>query len=441
MVKHLRVLLTSTNWWPAAARLAIVMAHSGCEVSVLCRPGHPVSKTRVSHRILRYSGLRPLESLRLAIATCSPDLIVPCDDLALLHLHEIHDGASPSVKALLASSLGPAESYSTVSSRTELLRVARELGLRVPDFARVRASSDLDLFAGRHACPWVLKIDGANGGDGVRIVRSLREARESFWSMAKPRGAALALKRLIVNHDPFSIRPWIRKSPGIVTVQEFIHGRPANCAVACVRGEVLAGMAVEVIAAISDTEASCVVRVVDNEEMMHIAREVCSHLGLSGFHGFDFMIENHTHHACLIELNARYTSPCILQLGDKPDVVSALCAHLSGKKSASRQPGITKDVVAYFPQASRYFPNSTLLQSSHHDIPSGEPELTRELSLPPWPDRSLLARVYNYLRDSKAGSPESRAVVFPEALADSEPASFALQEIDTAPQLPETQAP
>src|SRR5690348_1267757 len=68
-----RVLLTDTNRWPGAARLAIILAKAGCEVSAVCPAyGHPLQKTSAVRHTHRYSGVRPIESLVKAIRKVAP---------------------------------------------------------------------------------------------------------------------------------------------------------------------------------------------------------------------------------------------------------------------------------------------------------------------------------------------------------------------------------
>src|SRR6185437_1474054 len=98
---------------------------------------NPLQKTRVIHRSFRYSVLRPLSSLLGAIATVKPDLIVPCDDRAVEHLHQLHrlpcsvEGVTPRLSELIETSLGTPVNFPILTSRHEFLRTAIECGLRV----------------------------------------------------------------------------------------------------------------------------------------------------------------------------------------------------------------------------------------------------------------------------------------------------------------------
>src|SRR5579872_1001244 len=85
-----RILLTDTTRWPNSARLAIVLSDAGAHVSVVCpKRRHPLHKVRTV-QTRPYSPLRPLDSLLAAIQDTSPEVVIPCDDRAVRHLHELH---------------------------------------------------------------------------------------------------------------------------------------------------------------------------------------------------------------------------------------------------------------------------------------------------------------------------------------------------------------
>jgi predicted ATP-grasp superfamily ATP-dependent carboligase len=186
-------------------------------------------------------------------------------------------------------------------------------------------------------------------------------------------------------------------------VQSYIHGRPANCAVVCWKGRVLAGIGVEVVASDGTTGPASVVRVVDNAEMMFAAERIASRLGLSGFFGLDFMIEQGTGASYLIEMNPRTTPLCHLRLGKGRDMAAALWAQLSGQPFQEVPPVTQNEIIAYFPEACK----SELLQSCFEDIPQGEPELVQEL-LRPWPNRTMLFRLFSRLKRPSTSSTEGR---------------------------------
>jgi hypothetical protein len=404
-----RVLLTDTSRWSVSARLAIAFVRAGCEVFALCPSNrHPIRYATGVAGLFPYSSVRPLNWVESAIVESRPDIIIPCDERGVRHLHELYARVSTSggprtqIAELIKLSLGSPDSYDIVSSRYELLRIAREEGIRTPDTAKMNEADDLELWQRQETLPWVLKADCTYGGAGVEIIRLEGEIPESFSRLKGLYRTKRVLKRLVFNRDPFWLRPWWRGIQPTITAQAYIDGRPANCAVLSWKGKVLAGIAVEVLSSTGQTGPATVVRVIDNPEMMNAAAVLARRLSLSGFFGLDFMLENSTGAAHLIEMNPRCTTLCHLQLGKGRNMVGALVAQLSGRPLVD-SPAVTENgTIAYFPQA--WTSNDQLLPSSFHDIPQNEPELVEEL-LRPWPDRTLLYRLGNVLAASKSPKP------------------------------------
>ena len=403
-----RILLTDTDRRPYAARLAIEFAKAGCEVAIVCSShGHPALKTSAVRKSYGYSALSPLGSLVHAIDDSQPNIVIPCDDRGVRHLHELRQwaiaqGSSGSELAnLIEQSLGSPLSFATVSARYDLLKLAKEEGFSVPQTVSIQEPNDLQAWQENQSFPWVLKADETWGGRGVRIVTSREEAERFFFDVSRPFRFRRAVKRMFVNRDPFWFQPWWQSRKPAVIAQAHVQGRPANCGVVCWQGEVLAGIAVEVINSVGATGPASIVRVVHESEMLHCAKRIASRLHLSGFFGLDFMIEDGSGEPYLIEMNPRSTPVCHLRLGAGSDMIGALCAKLTGKPMIDVPPVTEKDMIAYFPQA--WSCENDLLQSCFQDIPQGEPDLIQEF-LSPWPERSFLFQLNNHLHRAKAAA-------------------------------------
>jgi hypothetical protein len=329
-----------------------------------------------------------------------PDVVIPSCDRGVAHLHELYARSVSGgdvgweVADLIERSLGPPASYSIVSSRYELLALAREEGVRVPSISRVNSKEELESWQTQETFPWVLKVDGTWGGCGVRIVRSSKEADQSFTQLARMSRCVRAIKRLVVNRDSFWLRPWWNQSKRDITAQSYIGGRPANCTVFCWKGHVLAVIGVEVVYSEGPTGPASVIRVIDNADMVSAACKIASRLSLSGFFGLDFMIEDGSNAVYLIEMNPRLTPPCHIRLGKGRDLVGALWAQLSDQASPDDEPTTQNQIIAYFPQSTRCA--GDLLKHCFQDVPYGEPDLIDEL-LHPFPDRTLLYRLFRSL--------------------------------------------
>jgi len=422
------ILLANTTWWPCASRLALALTKVGCAVAATYPPdGHPLAQTSVIQLRHAYSALHPVNSLSEAIRNARPYLVVPCDDRVVEHLHELYVRESKvsesQVCRLIERSLGAPASYPIVSARYPLLKIASELGVPIPDTELVSPGQSLDPWAARHLLPWVLKADGSWGGHGTRVVRNRKRAERYVAQMSRPLSPSRAIKRLLVDRDPFWILSWRSRSPQQVIVQAHVDGTPANCAVLCWQGKLLAGIAVEVVCAQGETGSATVIRVVDSPAMISAAERLAAHLGLSGFVGFDFVIEASTGVPYLIEMNPRVTPLCHLQLGPGRDLVSALASQLSGRPLTPAPLLIHNNQIAYFPQAWHRDPGEQLLAATFPDVPWEEPVLVRELIRLPWPDRSLLARLSASLRRLILQKSRTTGVVFQTARTTTEVAS------------------
>lgn len=390
------VLLCASTWWPLSARLAIVLIDHGCQVSTVCPPGHPLRLVTGVEAVYPYTSLNSIDSLKAAILTAQPALIVPCDDSVVWQLHELH-AKHPGLRPLIEQSLGPGSVYPVLRSRAAFLQVAVELGIRVP--ATRTLTSEAELNAWRADGPAVLKRDGTWGGSGVAIVDSLPSAVAAFRRLSQPISARTAWKRLLVNRDPIALWSWSRRASAPITMQEYIQGRPANSMIACWQGETLGIVSAEVLASQGATGAATAVRLMRNKEMERSAQLLARKLMLSGFHGLDFVLAEETGAAYLIEINPRCTQLGHLRLKNQGDLAGALSAKLWNQPIAvatDEQDCQLGETIAFFPQAFHSNPRSSYLQCGRHDVPWGKPALVLELLRDPWPERQWLSRIYHH---------------------------------------------
>lgn len=422
-----RILFTDTNRWPLGPRLAMGLASMGADISVVCpSPGHPAAKTSSVRQTLPYVGSKPIESLRHAIETVDPEIILPLCGRSVEHLHELHAQESANGRAkseiarLIEYSLGPPESFPIVTGRYKLLETAQSLGIRVPSMIEIHSEAELELFCSQTPAPWVIKADGSWGGRGVRMAKTMSEARQDWFELGQRPSLLELIKRLSLNRDrAWILSDWTRALPGVIA-QSYIHGRPANCAVVSWQGKLLAGIAVQVVQAQGPTEPAIVVEVVQGAEMLSAAKMLAERLQFSGFFGLDFMIEEGTGLAYLIEMNPRCTPPCAMPLGPGRDLVAAFWSRLTGLPLNERKPATNKTRIVYFPSNwGNAKPSSDLTPEdrTYYDVPQGEPELVEEL-MHPWSARSLLGKTLDSLRRLRA--PRKSATSF-DAGAFAEP--------------------
>jgi Carbamoyl-phosphate synthase L chain, ATP binding domain len=377
------VLVISTQRWLPTARLAVALADAGFSVESVCPAGHPISTTTAVKRTFRYRGLAPLESIAAAIAATTPDLLVSSDDLATQHLHRLHEQNSRSGKSgaaicsLIERSVGAPENFAIIDDRASFMQVSQQTGVRVPQTAAIADSNDLDQCAAQIGFPMVLKANGTWGGTGVRIVRNREEARSALHTLQAPPFFASAVKRAVFDRNTTLLRPSILRHQSAVNAQSFIDGTEATSAVACWKGEVLAGLHFEVLQKGHSEGPSTVLRRIAHPEMSATVEKMACRLQLSGLHGFDFMLERESRHAYLIEINPRITQVFHLRFGAGQDLPGALIAALLGT-DVSPSPAVTEnDVITLFPKEWLRDPSSPYLRSGYHDVPWDQPELVR----------------------------------------------------------------
>jgi hypothetical protein len=329
-----RILVISAFRWVSPAQAARMFQDAGAEVAVLCPPGHALEKLANLTGVHPYSALRPLESLRSAIAAAAPDLLVPCDDVVTSQLHRLYQAepASSAVRDVIVRSMGPAEIFPMVYSRTGLARLAEDMGIATPRSEMLTDREALPDAVRRCGLPAVLKIDGSSGGRGVAVLRSEAEAGPAFARLVAWPGWPRAIKQLLMNRDATLARRMLFRAPNTLSLQRYVEGRLANAAVACWQGKVLAHVLVEVLKTDTPTGPATLVQVVSHSGMAATVEKMVGRLGLSGLCGFDFILSADDGSAQFIELNPRATPTCHLITAEGQSLSRVLCAALRGEE-------------------------------------------------------------------------------------------------------------
>lgn len=371
-----RLLLVATQHWPFPARLAVAFAAAGWQVEAVGPHGHVLGSTDAVKRLHPYSLLNPLAALIAALEQGAPDFVIPCDDSAVVRLHRVAQ-QRPALRPLIVRSLGNPEACLEATRREALMEAARAEQLRIPETAEIHCLADLQAWQRRQGWPLVLKADGTFGGTGVAIIRDPEDLEPAYRAVSARPSALRILKRLLVNQDHFLLDQLRdRQSQGLIA-QQYIAGRPANRAVACWQGEVLAGSSVEALATLSATGAATLIQPIEHPEMEQAACRLVRRLGLSGLCGFDFMLEAASGRAYLIEVNPRATPVTALALGPGRDLVAALSRQWLGRTLADRPALTSRSQIAMFPGTWLKNPEDPVLQTAHHDVPWEQPALVQ----------------------------------------------------------------
>jgi predicted ATP-grasp superfamily ATP-dependent carboligase len=410
-------LIIATTPWPLSARLAVRLIRHGCTVDALCPRGHALRKISGVRALHSYSAPDPMVALERAMAASTPDILVPCDDRTVWQLHVLHQ-RRPDLRQLIERSMGAPQAFPVLRSRAGLMQRAAEMGLRVPRTRAIGSNEDILAWFRDYPGKAVLKLDGSWGGTGVRVVASAQEAESAWQEFARPRSRLVAWKRSLVDHDPLAFGAGYAPQPQAMSLQEFIPGHPANTMVAAWQGRLLGMVSVDVLCAQDPTAPSTIVRLIQNEEMARTSATLVSGLGLSGFHGLDFILAEGTNAPHLIEVNPRCTQLGHLVLPEQGDLAGMLCAQLGCRLQSQPDAVVAGSLVAFYPQALACNPCSPHLAQSHHDVPWEEPRLVRTLIHNRWVARQWLARVYGWLR-GKESNPVPSIVGFLRSMAQS----------------------
>jgi hypothetical protein len=379
-----RVLIVSWLRSVSSARLAAKLAKSGAEVSAVCPQFHPLRRIRAIGEALPYFSLRACASISRAIASFRPDFVVSCDDISTLRLQRMRQAARRSGDdvrvALLDRSLCADREIEIAMSRAALIAAAQAEGVRAPRTDVVGSQDELTRWIAAHGLPAFLKTDGSFGGIGVAEATSPEQARQAFELLQRPRLKSAA--KWVVKHQIWS--PLAQRLGGranVVSAQSAIRGTPANCAASSWRGEILTIVTVGVEDATSDHGVSACVRVIENGEIEAAARAIARRLGMNGFFGLDFIIEEKTGHAWLIEMNIRPTRITHLEISPSP--VTALIERLGGRQiPGERGEPAGRDLFHIFPSQLRGQGRSPHT-ASQLDVPWDEPDLIRSCAPPP----------------------------------------------------------
>jgi len=381
----LRVLVATAFAWEPPCRLAIELERVGCVVEAIAPPTSALHGIASVERTYRLDRVRPLRTLRRAILESRASLVIASDDRTRRALHAIYEQADPGTPAgtrlrtLIEGSFGPGETYSWIYSRSAVMSVAEECGVRCPRTAVADSLAGVLEWVEREGGA-VLKTDGSWGGRGVAIARDARSAELAWRRLSRPPTWSRVAKRFLLDRDPWPLRARLAGRRPVVSVQTYVDGSAANVAAACLDGEMLGAVQAEVVCSDGRLGPSTVIRLSDDPEMLTAAAEMARRLRLTGLCGFDFVRETGTGHPYLIEVNPRATPTAHLPAPGGIDLLTTLRASLGYPGPPTRTASYPGGLVALFPQEMRRDPASRFLTEAYHDIPVGCAELVAQMS-------------------------------------------------------------
>ena len=379
---QMKVLVIATHNTAVAARISMALADVGFCVAALSPHGHPVRRLRDISNHFPYHALHQLKSIVRAIDRSSPDLLVCADDLAVRELQTLHrrtaasaDRARRNISKLIELSLGPAASFPAMRNKSEFLALTEIEGVRSPRTIVVPRSRGFEFVPAQLTYPIIIKADQSYGGLCVQFANSDADVRAAVWELQTPPTWRSIFRRFfgaVLRSE--ALRPLRLPLRRTISLQQYIPGRPCNRAVVCWKGKVLAGISVEVVEVESEFGPASVVRIIDHPEMTIAVEHMVRRLELSGFVGFDFVLDS-SNQAWMIELNPRVTPICHFRLADGTNLAGSLYTEMMGLRPRSTPATISRDRIALFPNEVVRRPSGEYLQSCQHDVPWNEPEL------------------------------------------------------------------
>jgi D-alanine-D-alanine ligase-like ATP-grasp enzyme len=376
-----KVLLVSVLPYLLGARLAIGLREVGFIVEAVCPERNPLRLLNAPPRHHRLGVLGPNSlgpwgaraAVSRAIRESEATIIIPCDDLAAAILYAVRrQGGDPVVVSRIEASLGSADAYDLLESKSAQMTLARALGLRIPKSWAVNDVASLRRGLREVGLPAFLKRDGTWAGQGVVRVRNEGEARNARDDFYQAHRLTACLRRVRTNGWRLALAG-LRQAPAAMHLQEAVEGRPANHTVFCKDGEVLAAVSMLALEATAATGPASVLQRIENPEMADAASRLVSHLKVSGLLGFDFMISA-AGDAYFLEINARATPACTLLTAGSTDLLGALFSARTARLPRRRSP-LPTDIVAVFPNEVGRDEQSPYLRIAHHDVPADEPSL------------------------------------------------------------------
>jgi hypothetical protein len=391
-----RLLLAATTWWASSAVIALTLKQAGFAVTVLCPKGHP-AWAEPSLGCVELSARNPLQLISEAIRSIEPDALVPLDDGAVAYLHVIHKAGPDRARRLVERSLGRPSSYSITLSRQRFLAAARDVGFRTPSGCEIADWRDLEAqLQARHE-PVALKLDGTAGGQGVRIVRTVEDARRAYRQLRLRQGVLFAAKRWLINDDPFWLAARRLGRSSTMSAQAFVSGQQGNIALFALDGQLRGIQIADVDACAYEFGPSTFLRIVSRPDLADKTARLVAKLGLSGFFGVDFIIDDVSGEPMVIELNPRITALSGIQ-PHVPD--SPMAAAAEALEATSERPEVTDEprLHALFPVAWRAHPGDPRLEQCRQDVPDAHPDFIAETLRATWNNRRPLARMLSAVR-------------------------------------------
>ncbi len=376
LIKILMLAVEPGRWGPA--RLLSPLSEAGFEIAVLCPSSNLINR---SAHVKRHYELPYLKSWRRfakqlsdAMTDWQPNLILACDEQVIAALHFLIRRKLSGQKVMsdknlqvLLDSLGSPEQFDAMIFKNETRKLALKLGLSVPEGSQVNSKDEAVEIAQELGFPVYLKKSFSWAGLGTIECQTVAAVENAFIQLNPKKSILKDAIRSVLK------REWYPKYTA-TEVQKALPGVSVMFNALAWRGQYLGGFFASREETIGNNGPSTIVKIGANIHCERSAREMVKALGITGFCAFDFMWNEKTNSAVLLECNPRPNQ--VNHLGPKIGV--DLCATLAFAFTGKFDAKITvceSAVVPLFPQEWLRNENSALAKRRSLDIPLRDSKL------------------------------------------------------------------
>lgn len=371
------LLVATATRWVGAARIPAALAKAGFTVALLAPKDALIGKSRfvakMGHLPDGAASSDWVYAMAAMVKATAPRLVLPCDEMSIRLLQmlvlappaTLQPGVRLALAALVSGSLGDPQHFQTSVDKTLLPTAAAALGVRMPTHAVVTDLQGATAFATAQGYPVVLKRAHGAAGEGVAIVHDHEALAPAFGHLSAATALDLADaggKRLLA--------------------QAFVPGPIVSRSAVAWDGHELAGVTREKLRRHPPEKGpGTVMRYYCDPEARAFSEALTAGLGLSGFHGFEYVVHERTGELHLLEINRRVTPGSHTGALVGIDLCAALHAAVTGAPSIVPHdvaPGFQR-IVARFPQEWLRDPASPYLRDYPVDAPWDDPELFEAL--------------------------------------------------------------
>jgi hypothetical protein len=271
-------------------------------------------------------------------------------------------------------SFGDHRNILTTQSKNEVLSLAASLGIACPQTIVLANHLEFTQKEPGFVFPVIAKTDDAWGGRGVRFISDRLALYPAIAELSLPYGWPGRLKHLLGHLLPSRFFYWLFGWPQKISIQRNIVGRPCTRAVVCWKGKVLAGITVDVLATAYEFGPATTVKIANRPDATAAAEKIVEKLGLSGFLGFDFIVD-FANTAWFLEMNARATPICHI-CAENQDLAGSFFAQITGARPKGIYCYINQDTFTLFPYETRRAAQTIPDLPGEQDAPDDEPEYT-----------------------------------------------------------------